>query len=237
MALIDNKHQNQIFSLVAQASDCLQTNPQEAQRHLEKLKNALPTIIDSLERTKRELEERQRKLESEGEAIARDIKSLEQEQDSLRDKVNSLIASKAGLESDLECAKRDLERAESEKRKAESKKDDAIIGTVAGGVGAVLLGVLFPPSLIATVPAVATAGTISIVEADKAVDRCKSRVSSVRGSISDTEAQIRSANNDIANNQRRIAEKGPRKQQLHKELGQVKNSSGFMRKLNATSEG
>ncbi len=56
-----------------------------------------------------------------------------------------------------------LREAEDKKRQAQSKKDDAIVGTVAGGVGAVVLGIFFPPSLAVTISlsAVATAGTIS----------------------------------------------------------------------------
>ena len=70
----------------------------------------------------------------------------------------------------------DLSRAESEKRRAEKETDNAVAGTVAGGVGAVVLGILFPPSLAVTVPAVAAGGTISISNANNEIDRCRSRI-------------------------------------------------------------
>ena len=231
MAVIADEHR--IFPLVAQASNFLQTNPQEAQQSLVKLKNTIPSIIDSLERTKRKLEEKQRELESEGESIHRDIGSLQQAQNSLKHTVNSLNVSKAGLLSSLDSANNDLSRAESDRRRAESKKDDAVIGTVAGGVGAVVLGIFFPPSLAVTVPAVAASGTISIVSANEKVDRCRDRISSIRGSIAEKEQQISAANSDIATNQSRIAEHDRRKQQLHVELGKVKNSSVFMLKADS----
>ena len=222
--------QIRIYSLVVLASQSLQTNPQEAQQHLEKLKDTIPKTIDSLEKNKRELDEKQKELENEGESIQRDIGSLQQAQNSLRSNVNSLNASKAGLQSSLDSANSDLSRAESDKRRAESKKDDAVAGTVAGGVGAAVLGILFPPSLAVTVPAVAAGGTISISNANNEIDRCRSGISSIRGSIAEKERQISAANSEIATNQSSIAELDHRKQQLHVELGKVKKSSVFMQK-------
>ena len=227
---IANAEQIRIFSLVVLASQSLQTNPQEAQQHLEKLKDTIPKTIDSLEKNKRELDEKQKELENEGESIQRDIGSLQQAQNSLRSNVNSLNASKAGLQSSLDSANSDLSRAESDKRRAESKKDDAVAGTVAGGVGAAVLGILFPPSLAVTVPAVAAGGTISISNANNEIDRCRSGISSIRGSIAEKERQISAANSEIATNQSSIAELDHRKQQLHVELGKVKKSSVFMQK-------
>ena len=58
---------------------------------LVKLKNTIPSIIDSLERTKKKLEEKQRELESEGESIHRDIGSLQQAQNSLKHTVGSAM--------------------------------------------------------------------------------------------------------------------------------------------------
>ena len=228
VSVIGDEHR--MFPLVAQASHFLQTNLQEAQQSLVKLKNTIPTIIDSLEKIKRKLEEKQRELENEGESIQRNIGSLHQAQNSLKRTVNSLNVSKADLQSSLDSANSDLSRAESDKRRAESKKDDAVAGTVAGGVGAVVLGIFFPPSLAVTVPAVAAGGTISIVSANEAVVRCRSRISSIRGSIAETVRQISVANSEIAANQSHIAEHDRRQQQLHVELGKAKNSSVFMQK-------
>ena len=56
-------------------------------------------------------------------------------------------------------------RSREERLKAESKKDDAVIGTVA-----VFLGILFPPSLAVTIPAVAAGGTIIICIQSKSKD-------------------------------------------------------------------
>lgn len=219
-----------IFPLVARASDCLQTKPQEAEQHLERLKAVVPRTIDSLEMAKRKLEEKQKELESEQESIQRSIDSLQQAQNSLRSNMDSLNASKYSLQSSLDSANSDLSRAESDKRRAEKEKDDAVAGTVAGGVGAVVLGIFFPPTLAVTAPLVAAGGSKAISNANKEIDRCRDRISSIRRSISEKERQISSVNSDIANNQSRIDEKEQRKNQLHVELGKVKKSSVFMQK-------
>ena len=56
---IANAEQIRIFSLVVQASQSMQTNPQEAGQHLEKLKDTIPKTIDSLEKNKPQLDEKQ----------------------------------------------------------------------------------------------------------------------------------------------------------------------------------
>ena len=91
-------------------------------------------------------------------------------QDELSKKMISLNVSLTELNSSLRSAESDLIEAENERLKAESKKDDAVIGTVAGGVGAVFLGILFPPSLAVTIPAVAAGGTIIICIQSKSKD-------------------------------------------------------------------
>ena len=186
--------------------------------------------INSLEKTEDKLMENQQQLEAEGGTIQSNINSLQQAQNSLRSTIDSLNASKYSLQSSLDSANSALSRAESDKRRAEREKENAVAGTVAGGVGAVVLGVLFPPSLLVTVPTVAAGGSISISNANKEIDSCRDRISSIRGSIAEKERQISSANNDIATNQRRIAEYEQSKQQLHVKLGEAKNGSMFMQK-------
>ena len=227
---LNHLSKTKIFPLVAKASQSLQTNSQEAEQHLEKLKDTVPKTIESLERTKGKLDEKKKRLENEGESIQREIGSLQQAQNSLRSSVNSLNVSKAGLQSSLDSANSDLSRAESDKERAERERKRAVDGTVASGFGALVLGILFPPSLAVTVPAVAAGGTISISNANNEIDRCRSRISSIGGSIAETERQISAANSEIATNQSHIADHDRRKQQLHEELGKVKESSVFMQK-------
>ena len=210
-----------IFSLIA---NCLQTNSQEANQLLENIKQTIAKIVALINEEK----SLQRELENEGESIQRDIGLLQQAQNSFRSNVDSLKASKAGLQSSLDSANSDLSIARSDKHRAEKKKDGAVARTVAGGVGAVAFGIFFPPSLAVTVPAVAAGGTISISNANREIDSCRSRISSIRGSIAEIERQISAANSEIATNQSRIVELDCRKQQLHVELGKVKNKSVFM---------
>lgn len=222
------EQQAKIFPLVVQVSECLQINPQEAQQLLERLLYILPRTINSLENNVRELEEKQRRLEDEGEAIRRDSDSLQQAQNSLKSNIDFLNTSKYNLQSSLDTANRDLSRAESDKCRAEKEKDDKVAGTVAGGVGAVVLGIFFPPSLALTVPAVAAGGAQAIRSANREIDRCRNEISSINRSISEKEQQIREANSKIATNKSSIEELELRKQQLHVELGKVKNRSVFM---------
>ena len=74
-----------IFSLV---TNCLQTNPQEANQLLENIKQTIAKIVALINEEK----SLQRELENEGESIQSDIGSLQQAQNSLRSDVDSLKA-------------------------------------------------------------------------------------------------------------------------------------------------
>ena len=212
-----------IFPLI---ETCLKTNLPDSNELLLGIKETTAKIVALLNKEKSV----QCELESKGEAVQRNINSLQQAQKSLRSTIDSLNASKYSLQRSLDSANSALSSAESDKRRAEREKENAVAGTVAGGVGAVVLGIFFPPSLAVTVPAVAAGGSISISNANKEIDSCRDKISSIRGSIAEKERQISSANNDIATNQRRIAEYEQSKQQLLQKLGEVKKGSVFMRK-------
>ena len=193
---------------------CLQTNSQEAHQHLDKLKN--------IDLTKSKHEGKMMELNSELESIQRDIDSLQQSKKASRDKIDSLNASKADWQSSLDSANSDLSRAESNKHKVEK---EAVAGAIVSGVGATVLGVLFPRSLAVTVPGIVAAGSVIIINLNKEIDRCKEIISSIRGSVAEKERQISAANSETNNLQSKIVELDRKKQQLHEEIKKMKNSS------------
>ena len=226
----DGQQQPKIFTLVAETSTSLETNPQLAQKCLEHLQEKVPQVNLALKKNKNELEAQQNNLEKEGESIRRERDLLLQNQTGLKREIDSLNATKSGYQSSLSSAQSDLNRAESAKWRAEKEKDDAVAGTVAGGVGAAVLGILFPPSLIVTAPAVAMGGASAISDANKEIDRCRGNISSIRGDINRVERQISDVNSRISTIQQQVSSLEQRQQVLHNQLGEVKNKSAFIGK-------
>lgn len=226
----DGQQQPKIFTLVAETSTSLETNPQLAQKCLEHLQEKVPQVNLALKKNKNELETQQNDLEKEGESIRRERDLLLQNQTGLKREIDSLNATKSGYQSSLSSAQSDLNRAESAKWRAEKEKDDAVAGTVAGGVGAAVLGILFPPSLIVTAPAVAMAGGKAIESANREIDRCRGNISSISGEINRVERQISDVNSRISTIQQQVSSLEQRQQVLHNQLGEVKNKSAFIGK-------
>ena len=129
--------------------------------------------------------------------MKQEIGAKEDAEQSLQREIQGLQASKARNEALLQNQRRCLSKAESEKCEAEKRKDGAVTGTIAGGVAAVVFGAIFPPSLAVTVPAVAAAGTISISDANKAVDRCRDEIRDIEGKIDREAQEIRNAESKI----------------------------------------
>ena len=125
-------------------------------------------------------------------------------------------------------ARRELRNAESDKRDAEKKKSDAVAGTIGGSVGAVVLRILFPPSLAATIPAVVTAASVTITQADKAIDASKEKISDAERSVKRENGQIRSANDKIADYEREISALSRKQKGLHEERGVLRKTIVFL---------
>ena len=200
------------LDVVLQTKIYLSSDPRSAEQYLQKMRENIPMLLTKLKEYEKEhgnslLEE-----------LMRQKCVKERELSILRDRIESYEAERAKYNALLEDARSDL------KRSARSDMPVAIGSTVADGIGAVFLGILFPPSLIVTVPAAAVAGTISIKSADDKIDRCNDR--------------IRSAEKGIANENRRIAETNQRissiegdmyalrrkEKALHSEIGEKRKS-------------
>ena len=215
-------------NLIAEASKCFATDPEIAEVHLQTIRKLAPTFMDQLKEKEVELEKKTEELKGRETSLEWQINSKEREQDNLRSRIRSLEVDISRHEAVLSEYRDDLRRAESNKREAESKKDAAIVGTVAGGVGAVALGILFPPSLFVTVPAVATAGTISISEANDHIRRCKSSISSVESSISSVRSDIQRVHGQISSLSSDISSLKTQKNSLYAERGKLRNTIVFL---------
>ena len=218
----------QCLELVNQVSTCYQRDPQTAQHNLEIVKQSTPVFLEELKKREKQREEKRDELQREEASLEFTINSKEAEAKKLRRQLQDLEATKARNVDQLEDRKRDLRNAEERKRKASSKKDGAIAGTVVGGVGAVVLGIFFPPTLAVTVPTVAAAGTISITEACKAVDECRDRIRYVEGLIADNESDIRSANKKIYSTQDEVSSLKSKLRELYSNRGRLRKTISFM---------
>ena len=219
-----------IFSIVAQVSDHFRTNPQEAQIRLAKVEKTVPEI-DAVwnETTKLQGETVQRELENEVETTKGHLDSLQKELNKLCSSVSELYEIKAEFEKKLSFAKIDKQKEEHKKREAEKDKDVAVLGTLAVSAGAAVIGVLFPPSLFLTVPAVA-AGTALISDASSKIDSCKKNIADLEHAIAQKEEEIQTANNDIINIQITIGDLETKQLQLDDKLKKMKNSHIFMQR-------
>ena len=224
MALV-RRSWSQCLNHVIQVSN---SHPREAEQHLVAIKKSTPFLLEQIKKQQAELTKKRDKLDSEDKSLKRKIGTKEEAKNAVSANIRRLNQSKCRNEALLEDERRTLYEAERKKREAESKKDDAVVGTVAGGVAAGILGVIFPPSLIVTVPAVATAGAISITDAVKAIDRCKERISDIERSIDREKQEIINANCTIDNLQKEISELNAAQTALYEELGQIRETFVFL---------
>lgn len=218
------------LDLVISATQCIRSNPKAAESHLAVIKQTVPPLLDQLRKRERELETMRDELQREESILEREINAKQDLKEQQRRTLKELEDQKARKESLLEDAQNDLRRAEKSKEEAERKKNGAIGGTVGGGVAAAVFGVLFPPSLIVTVPAVAAAGAISITEAVEKVDGCKGKISRIESEIQDQRSQISKANSTIDDIQREISTLTSKQQLLYDQRGQLRNEIVFLQK-------
>ena len=215
------------LDLVSRATEYLKSNPQTAQRHLERIKECVPVLIAQLKEYEKARSKQRDELLEEEKNVLQQIGAKEQEMNCLWTEIRSTEGRRARYEALLEDARSDLRRAEDKKRNVESKKD-AAIGR-GGGVGAVILGVLFPPSLAVTVPA-ATSFAIAITEADKAIDRSRSNIFAAESSIREENSKISSANSNIAQLNGDIMSLSSRRNLLHEKVTKMRKTTVFLQK-------
>ena len=94
-------------------------------------------------------------------------------------------------------------------------------------MGAALLGIVFPPSLFVTVPAVSLTATV-IFDADDAVDRNKEKILNIESDIRREIYQIKQANAQIADIEKEVFELNERQKHLYKQRGVLRNTIAFL---------
>ena len=176
------------------------------------------------------LEEKRDDIQHEEVSLHRQIGEIEDGKKKLRADIDDLMAKRTRNEALLKDAKMDLREAERKMRDAEKDKDAARQGTVGGAVGAAVLGMLFPPSLAVTVPAVAVAGTISIAQAEENIERSKWRIYEIIRSLNEQEQRIRAADAKIRDIESVVPSLNSRLTILYEQRGQLRNMIAFMQK-------
>lgn len=195
---------------------------------MNEIRKHVPILLEKLKQQEKQHEEEKYELEKEEASLMRKIGQKEKEKENLRSEIRQIESNKARYEAALDDAKSDLASAKSKKSKAESDKGAAIGGAVGGSIGAVALGILFPPSLALTVPAVATSVTIAIKEAEKAIDGANERISDAQSDISRENRRISAANEKINSIQREISTLIKGRDDLHNQVGKMRKMVVFL---------
>ena len=218
------------LDLVSLATEYLNSDPDVAQHHLERLKGCVPVLITQLkEYEKARVEQRDHLLEKE-KNLKKQIGHKEQEMDRLRLQITEWETRKSMYDVQLENASRALSQAQDKRRRVEDSKSTAVGTAVGMGVGAIFLGVIFPPSLVFTVPTVAASATIAIVEAEKEIDRSNAKVLEAKCNIRIEKTRIVAANDTISSIKREILDLSTRRNDLHKELKEMWDNIVFLQK-------
>ncbi len=221
---------SQCLDLATRAVECLQSDPEVAQQYLEVIKQSTPTLLEKFEERVTALETKRDELQHQDASLSREIGAKEEAKQQLQREINNLEAKKVRDEASLEDARRQLCEAEIKRNDAQERKEGAVGGTVATSVGAVVLGVFFPPTLLVTAPAVAAIGTISIKEASDAVDRYRARVSGRQRDIEEEKSKIQEANKGISGIESEISDLTSKQATLHANRGHLRTEIVFLQK-------
>ena len=224
------QHGSDCLRLVTLATNSLIVDPEKAQQALVKISQQTPLLLQQLEKLQAEHAAKRDDLNEEDKSLKQKIQIEEDKKNRLQQDIRRLNENKAGNEALLQDAKHSLNAAENQKRKAEDEKDRAVARTVGGGVGAVVLGIFFPPSLAVTVPAVAAAGTISISDANKNIDRCNDRIRRIEQDIAREKQQIQLTENSVHQAEGQISSLNHQQKVLYDELGSIRRSFVFLQK-------
>ena len=210
------------FDLISRATACVKSDPQTAQHHLDAIRKSVPILLEKLKQQEQQLKDERDEIEREEASLMRQIGNKEREMNKLRSDIKAIETNKARYEAAVDDAGRDLRSAQSKKRKAESDKSAA----TAGAVGGAVLGVLFPLSLLVTVPTVVNA----IKEADGEISRANDRISDARSDIRRENQRISEANQEIYEIEEEISTMSDRRDDLHDEVGKKRKTVVFFQK-------
>lgn len=218
------------LDLISLATEYLQSDPKTALHHLKKIEESVPVLLTQLKEYEKAREEQRDKLLEEEIKVTKQIGAKENELDRFRARIIEIKARKVNYECKLENAKRDLSYAQDKKKKAEKGKDAAIGGAIGGGVAAAVLGIIFPPSLAVTVPAVAASVSVAIVEAENEISRSNANISEAKRNIREENNRISEANVTISRVNAEISDLSSLRDDLHKRRGEMLRNIAFLQK-------
>ena len=242
------RHGTNILELVTQVNDDLTGGNSVARitdQQLVAIRNGGNTVITQCQEMEGRLASIEEEKKNEEERLQRQIGAIESSMQEVKATVRNLEEKRSRDEAVLQDQERDLNRAKNRLDEARKSKDRAVSGTVAAGVGTVILGAIFPPSLAVTVPATAAMGTATILNAQNDIDRINSNIGRIRSDIQSTEREIRSRNDGIRQHEADISRLRSSCCELEKKRGYLRENISFVLKaktyftelINATEMG
>ena len=225
------RHGTNILQLVTQVTDDLKRGDCVARttdQQLVAIRKGGNTVIKQCQEMEGRLTSIEEEKKKEEETLQRQIGSTEASMQKVKATVRHLEEKRSRDKAVLQDHERDLNNAKNRLDEARKSKDRAVSGTVAAGVGTVILGAIFPPSLAVTVPATAAVGTTAILNAQSDIDRINGNIGRIRSDISSTEREISSRNGEIRQHEADISRLRSSCCELERKRGSLRKNISFV---------
>ena len=220
----------QCIDLVGQVCRCYRSSPKEAQENLEVIKKCIPHLIAELKRKEENYERRRDEMQATEASLEHQINSKEAEKKNLEKRIDNIKVRKKIREKQIDERKKELENAKTEKEQAEQHHKQVTDAVKIGAVGAGILGIFWPPTLIVTLPTVAAVGTGLRSATSKIIDDHQNSIDNIKLGISNDEWQIKLFNTSIRILNGDIVDLQSRLQCLYSNREQLRNVIVFMQR-------
>ena len=224
------RHGTNILELVTQVTNDLNRGTCVARitdQQLVAIRNGSNTVIKQCQEMEGRLASIEKENMNEEERLQRQIGAIERSVYEKRAKVRNLELMRSRDEAVLQAHERDLTRARNQLDEARKRKKEAVSDTVAAGVTTAILGVIFPPSLLVSIP-VTAAFADDIKTAENDIDRIYGNIGRIRSDISSTEREIRSRNDGIRQHEVDISRLRSSCCELEKKRGYLRENISFV---------
>ena len=224
------RHGTNILELVTQVTDDLNRGTSVARitdQQLVAIRNGSNTVIKQCQEMERRLASIEKENMNEEERLQRQIGAIERSVYEKRAKVRNLELMRSREEAVLQAHERDLTRARNQLDEARKRKKEAVSDTVIAGVTTAILGVIFLPSLLVSIP-VTAAFAEDIKTAENEIDRIYGNIGRIRSDISSTEREIRSRNDGIRQHEVDISRLRSSCCELEKKRGYLRKNISFV---------
>ena len=229
-AVVETSRPSQLISHVTHVSNYLKAcNSRAAQRHLDIIKHDTPFILALLKKRECQLEAKRDELRLMEDGLHKTIGVEEETRIRMKRKLNALLDKRTRDRAALDLARHEWETTHVRKIVNQATRNVAIGGTVGAGVATVVFGIIFPPSLIVTIPATAVMGTAAIATG-VAAELCKEKISDIERVLVVIERQIRTTATCIYNTEKTISELNHKLDALYKERGEIRHTTVFLQK-------